>query len=214
MSRLLSHLLMAGFFLAACKSEDLPGEPPAAIAGPDMTFGIGAQDSLSFTLDGSTSHDPDRDSLAFSWKVTTVPEEVDGDLQHADQPVATYLTRQAGAFFFELSVSDGVHAPVRDTVMVKVLGKPPVAVAGEDIEISLGEMVQLDASQSSGPEGQAMGYTWQLMGKPLGSTVKLGPTDEPFYFFKPDKAGTYGIRLVVTDADGLEAIDYITITVK
>ena len=214
MRRVLSHLLMAGFFLAACKPEDLPGEPPVAIAGPDMTFGMGAQDSISFTLDGSASHDPDEDSLAFSWRVTTVPEELNGDLQDADQPVATYLTRQAGTFFFELSVSDGVHPIVHDTVMVKVFGKPPVAVAGEDIEAKLDETVQLDASQSSDPEGQIMGYKWQLMGKPLGSTVKLGSTDEPFYFFKPDKAGTYGIRLQVIDADGLEAIDYITITVK
>ena len=214
MSRLLSHLLIFSFFLAACKPEDLPGEPPVAIAGPDMTFGMMAQDSISFTLDGSTSHDPDEDSLAFSWKVITVPEALDSDLQAADQPVATYLTRQAGTFFFELSVSDGVHPTVHDTVMIKVLGKPPVAVAGEDKEVSLGEMVQLDACQSSDPEGQIMGYHWQLMGKPLGSTVKLGPADEPFYFFKPDKAGTYGIRLQVSDADGLEAIDYITITVK
>lgn len=214
MIRLLSALLISTFFLASCNSDDLPGEPPVADAGPDMNFGLGDQDSVSFDLDGSSSFDPDNDSLTFLWSVTSVPEVVDADLYDAEQPIANFLTRQAGTFIFLLSVSDGVYPTVYDTVTMIVTGKPPTAVAGDDITISLGETVQLDASQSSDPEGQIMVYLWQLMGKPLNSTVKLGATEEPLYTFKPDKAGTYGIRLVVVDADGYEAVDYITITVK
>ncbi len=214
MSRILVHFLIINFFLASCTPKDLPGEPPVAKAGADATYALGAQDAVKFILDGSASHDPDGDSLTFSWTVTSVPEGLDGDFTATNQAVATYLARQAGNFLFELRVSDSIHAPAIDVVEVKVLGKPPVAVAGEDKTVKLGETVQLDASQSADPDGHIVAYIWQLMGKPIGSTVQLGATDLPVFYFQPDKAGIYGIRMKIVDADGFEDIDYTTITVK
>ena len=214
MNYIFPYFLILSFFLASCTSKDLPGEPPVAMAGRDATYPLGTQDSVSFILDGSASRDTDGDTLAFSWTVSTVPQGLNGDFAATNQPLTTYITRQAGTFFFVLGVSDGVHKLVFDTVAVKVLGKPPVAVAGEDKNVKLGETVQLNASQSTDPEGQIVAYVWQLMGKPIGSTVKLGATDLPVFYFQPDKTGIYGIRLKVVDADGWETMDYVTITIK
>lgn len=83
----------------------------------------------------------------------------------------------------------------------------PVADAGPDRTVGVGETVVLDGRASE----RAETYDWSFAGRPAASSALLDPTDEPLSAFVPDAAGTYTVRLTV--GDGLRQ-DSDTLTVE
>jgi hypothetical protein len=80
------------------------------------------------------------------------------------------------------------------------------AVELDDIELSL--PVLLDGSASLDPNpGDKLTYYWQFVSRPSGSAATLSDPACVRPVFVPDLAGTYVIRLAVTDAAGAQAAD-------
>ncbi len=91
----------------------------------------------------------------------------------------------------------------------------PVAVAGDDRVVQVGDTVQLNGSGSFDDRTPAstLAYDWTLVSRPPGSaaTFQDGSTSTPA--FVTDVAGTYSLRLVVTDGQGLvSAPDEVVVT--
>ena len=76
---------------------------------------------------------------------------------------------------------------------------PPVAVAGDDANVSTGSIVTLDGSASYDPEGATITYQWSFIEKPQDSSSALSEADSPQPSFTPDVDGTYVILLTVSD---------------
>ncbi len=77
--------------------------------------------------------------------------------------------------------------------------RPPIAQAGADRTVSVGDTVTLDGSGSSDPDGDALSFRWRLVSVPAGSGIGLEAAESPRPWFTPDTEGEYVVRLVVSD---------------
>lgn len=89
----------------------------------------------------------------------------------------------------------------------------PIAAAGPDQTVHVGDTVTLTGSGSD-PDGELVSYLWTLSSSPAGSTATLSGTTAPTTSFIADVAGTYVLRLVVSDAGGSSAPDLVVVTVQ
>ncbi len=75
----------------------------------------------------------------------------------------------------------------------------PVANAGSDQSVNLGQSVHLDGSASADADGQALSGLWTLLERPAGSQASLANAQGLSTDFIPDLPGTYLAQLVVND---------------
>ena len=85
------------------------------------------------------------------------------------------------------------------TIVRIVANSPPVANAGGDQNVTVGDIVTLDGRNSSDPEGDLITYNWMIKNAPMGSSCALTNPTSVIPSFIPDKAGIYTISLTVND---------------
>ena len=66
--------------------------------------------------------------------------------------------------------------------------KQPVAAAGSDITVKVGETVSLDGSASSDQDGDSLTYTWSISSSPSGSSSTISDSTNSNASFIPDAA--------------------------
>jgi len=194
---------------AAAQAVVTVNAAPRAVAGPDLRVAAGEP----FTLDGRASGDPDGEIARYAWTIT--PAE--GAAEAGAEPVARLDGAEArhalaapGLYRVTLSVDDGTgvgNATDTDALILEV-NAAPIAEAGPDFEVALGELAPLDASASRDPDGRIESYAWDLgNGDLIAGRV-------PTYAFQ--RLGVYRATLTVMDDSGLAnatATDSVTITV-
>ncbi|MDH3628012.1 MAG: PxKF domain-containing protein [Acidobacteriota bacterium] len=87
-------------------------QPPVADAGPDQTLGAtcsGSDRTSPVTLDGSSSYDPDDDSLTYSWEGPTCP---------TTPGVTPSVDLDRGSHTITLMVDDGNGGTATDDVVI------------------------------------------------------------------------------------------------
>ena len=191
---------------ASATDTDAVNRAPAANAGPDQSVNSKA----NVTLDGSSSSDPDGDSLGYSWAQTSGPAVTLSNI-HAVKPT---FTAPAGnhALVFSLIVNDGtLDSLVADTVTITVGDRAPVANAGPDQSVNSNASVTLDGSSSSDPDGDSLSYGWAQTSGPavtLSNIHAVKPT-----FTAPAVAGALTFKLTVSDGS-LTSSDSVGVTVS
>ena len=81
----------------------------------------------------------------------------------------------------------------------------PVANAGMNQTVLVGETVSLDGTGSADPDGDLLSFQWTIQSRPNGSSAAILNADRPNPLFTADKHGNYVIQLVVTDSHGLSS---------
>ncbi|QJR82149.1 hypothetical protein CA267_016020 [Alteromonas pelagimontana] len=89
----------------------------------------------------------------------------------------------------------------------------PVAQAGSDARINVGDSVTLNGESSSDADGDALTYHWKLEMLPEGSSLASPMGEGAQIEFTPDVAGEYVAVLIVNDGTVDSEGDSITITV-
>ena len=169
---------------------------PVAVAGYDVLAHVG--DSVQ--LDGSGSYDPDGHSLTYSWSPGSLPPESLAELAGADQYNPSLVIDRHGTYELRLSVSDGMCQSQSDSVLVTTENRPPIAVVGESLLADVGQIVQLDASQSHDPDNDPIvQYEWTLVSRPSGSAASLSDRFSSAPVFTADMPGAYRLQLMVRD---------------
>lgn len=180
--------------------------PPIADAGPDQSVPIGT----SVVLDGGASSDPDNDPLTYAWSLTTVPPGSAATLSDPTAIVPTFSADLQGTYVVQLIVNDGTADSAPDTVVV--VTSNPIADAGPDQMVSVGEEVTLDGSGSSATGGGALTFDWILEATPQGSNATLSNPNSIAPTFTADVAGDYIAELVVNDGTLNSLPDSVSIT--
>jgi hypothetical protein len=178
--------------------------PPVAVAGPDQTVTLPV---TTVTLDGSGSYDTDGTITGYSWVQLSGNGGV--TLAGASQAQATLTGLTAGAYLFQLTVTDNSGATGVATVTITVDAAtappnvlPPVANAGIDTTIAMpADSVVLNGSHSTDPAGEALTYQWMQMSGPAEAVI--GSSGSAATWVGGLNPGLYVFSLKVTDASGL-----------
>lgn len=185
---------------------------PVADAGPDDEATIGEV----VALDGSGSHDPDGDPLTWSWRFVTRPGSSSATLVDDDRTDPQFVPDIPGRYEIGLVVDDGALESAEDTVEITVTepNGGPVANAGRDQFVLVGDTVFLDGSSSSDPDGDPLQYAWTLVTRPSGSAATLSSSTSAAPRFTADVVGSYEVTLTISDGTESSAPDSVFITAE
>ncbi|UCE45258.1 MAG: PKD domain-containing protein [Methanobacteriota archaeon] len=172
---------------------------PVANAGLDRIVPIGTE----VTLDGSDSSD-NHEVVNYTWTFT---DDVDVTLYGMEVDY-TFLT--PGEHVVTLTVEDAAANSDTDTVLITIEdGVDPVADAGSDITVAIGEEVTFNGSGSSDNSGIIESYSWTF--EYDGQERELLGVSANFTF---EIAGEYVVTLTVEDAAGNYDTDTVTVRVN
>jgi hypothetical protein len=90
----------------------------------------------------------------------------------------------------------------------------PVANAGSDQTLFVGDTITLSGEQSSDADGDTLGYSWNFSTLPDGSVTALSSNTDVTASFIADIAGTYVVSLMVNDTETNSETDNVTIVVS
>jgi hypothetical protein len=183
---------------------------PIADAGPDQAISL---IGTTVQLDGRTSYDPDGDAITYLWTLTQKPEGSTATLSNSSSSMPTFVADKNGPYFATLVVTDS-RGTVSGSSLVTISfsNVKPVADAGGNQAVTLGQTVHLNGSGSSDANGDALAYNWNIVSAPAGSTAVLVGETTKTPSFTTDAAGTFVISLIVND--GFLNSDAGTVTVE
>jgi RHS repeat-associated protein len=100
------------------------------------------------------------------------------------------------------------------TVQLVRGNQPPVAQAGFDQTLAVGELAKLDASDSTDADGDSLSYRWRLQEAPANSFAQLSDSSAIRPDFLIDRFGRYQAELVVSDGFADSAPDLAIIDTR
>ncbi|MCI0438824.1 MAG: carboxypeptidase regulatory-like domain-containing protein [Chloroflexi bacterium] len=183
------------------------GQPPFIVSTPVTTARVGQEYAYDVDAD-----DPDfGDALTFSLDLAPAGMVIDAN---SGLIAWTPTDAQLGANDVTVRVTDaaGLFDTQSFTIEVTAENTPPVANAGDDQEVFVGDIASLNGSASFDPDGDDITPAWTIILRPAGSVATLSDADTFNPFFTPDVAGDYVVQLVVTDSFGASATDTVVVT--
>jgi hypothetical protein len=170
---------------------------PVADAGPDQALLFL---NTVVQLNGTRSYDDEGDPFFYEWAFVQQPPGSLAILNSAATGTPTFVADVYGEYVIRLTVTDifgAVSAP--DTVTVSFANVKPVANAGGNQAVVVGQTVLLDGSGSSDANGDPLTFQWSFVSKPDNSQAALAAPNAAQTTFVPDWPGTYVVSLVVND---------------
>lgn len=113
-----------------------------------------------------------------------------------------------------ITVLDGRHCVLSCTLPACEEPAPntaPIADAGSDQTVEVGDLVTLDGSGSSDADGDTLLFSWTFLATPDGSAAVLSDSGTVAPTFEADQPGDYVIELVVSDGKVDSAPDDVVV---
>ena len=152
------------------------------------------------TCDASASSDPDDSISGYAWDF--------GDGQQGTGVKTTHTYSAAGTYTVTLTVTDedGDTNSATRVVTAKVNQPPTAACTLTPTTGVIPLTVTFDASASSDPDDSISGYAWDFGDGQHETSISGTHTYTT--------AGTYSVKLTVTDSSGLSSSTTVTVTAK
>lgn len=90
----------------------------------------------------------------------------------------------------------------------------PVADAGFDQVVQIGQAVTLDGSASHDPQGAQLAYRWTLLAYPTNSAAELGAREQVVTGFVADTLGSYMFSLEVDNGSRTSLPDVVVVSAR
>ncbi|HKZ63454.1 MAG TPA: PKD domain-containing protein, partial [Thermoplasmata archaeon] len=162
--------------------------PPTALAVATPMIGFIGTPFL-FDATGSTD---DVGVTAYLWDF--------GDTATGTNPLSTHAYTARGTFTVSLTVSDTAGQNDTDTLTIQIENRAPTASAiATTPPIYRGQIVVLDGTGSSDPDGDSLTFSWRQVS---GPEVSLTGANTATASFVPTELGSYGFNLTVDDGFG------------
>lgn len=208
---LICTVVSALFLLAGCVKDTKKPEPPIANAGNSQTIQLPVLVN-PVTLNGSGTT-TNGSIVSYSWSPVSGPNVP--TITSPSSPSSTITGLIAGTYVIKFSVVDNVGLTGIDTVSLVVIpAEAPIANAGNSQIVQL--PVNLDQVTITGTgttkNGSIVGYAWSTVSGPNTPTI-TSPTTASSKI-NGLIAGTYVIKLTVTDNIGLSGIDTLSLVVN
>ena len=178
----------------------ISARPLAQVAPPGQ---IRAGEALA--LQGSAS-DADDAALQYRWRGAQVRL-----LSDSTSASPIFAPAQEGVYRFQFVAIDAdpqESVPVEVTITVGGANQAPLADAGPDQQVVLGQLVTLDGGGSSDPDGGDLTYHWET---PANTSLSNASTARPG--FSPPGPGDYPFVLVVNDSQVDSSPDTVVVHV-
>ncbi|HAS86858.1 MAG TPA: hypothetical protein DCS31_08700, partial [Candidatus Competibacteraceae bacterium] len=187
-----------------------PNQAPSANAGPAQTVRVGT----TVTLDGSSSTDPDGQTLTYAWSFVSRPAGSTAALANPTAVNPTFSIDKPGTYTVQLLVNDGQINSAPATVTISTENSPPVAHAGSAQTTQVGKTLTLDGSASSDVDGDPLTFHWTLSQIPPGGNAQLSEAQAVKPTFTVNQPGTYTLQLIVNDGHIDSAPATVTISTE
>lgn len=165
-------------------------QPPVAkINGPYS--GLAGQ-PIQFSSAGTS--DPENDPLSYYWNFGDGSAiETNANPSHTYTALADYTV--------SLFVNDGQGntSYAFTNAVVSRANRPPVANAGFNQLVYVGQTVHLNGSASYDLDPQPLYFSWDFLQRPTNSTAVISNANISRPYFVVDQPGTYVARLIVND---------------
>ena len=175
---------------------DAENLPPIADAGQNREVISGD----SITLNGGNSRDSDDSIVSYSW----ASEDTSISLSSANTATTTFIApevNESKTYHFELTVTDNDGESSSDTIVITVMPRkesPTANATADKTRVELGQIITLDASNSTNSNEGNLTYQWSVTSSP-GSSALLSDPGNVITTFAPDVVGNYTIELTVSD---------------
>lgn len=187
----------------------------------DAGSSISGLEGVPLCLDGGESYDPNGLPLEFQWSLVSVAAGsalTDADLQTTDAQCC--ITADVpGTAAVRLVVNNGLEDSEPDFAFVGAAStnEGPQAVA-EVLSAASCDFIRLTAENSLDPESDALGYLWEVLVVPSGSSVATGSSafddsNSATPSFYADIAGEYTVQLVVNDGEAFSIPVFLDVAV-
>lgn len=179
----------------------------------------------TLVVDASGSSDSDGDPLTFKWQVVSKPTGSEADIL-PNGSKSYFIPDVKGTYQFAVTVSDGNGGVVSQLVEFVADNTPPKALAIVVVDpqsptpqqisraVTLGSLVDFDASGSTDADLDTLVTSWTITEKPLTSKAVLAVLSGAASRFQPDALGIYKVRASTRDPKGAVSLTDISINVN
>jgi hypothetical protein len=184
---------------------------PLANAGPNRWITL-PLNQINMAAGG---YDVDGFITSYQWNLLSAPALP--AIANTGDPLTQVINLQVGVYTFELVVTDNMGATGKDTMVVNVYpeppasNQPPVANAGQDIDLTLPTNAAVLTGSGSDADGNIVSYQWTKISGPTGYIIN-NPAQAQTSISDLSE-GSYVFELTVTDNVGASATDRITVVV-
>ena len=164
-------------------------------------------------LNGTSSYSADNRPLNYLWTLISKPQNSQSNFTNPYSAQPSFVPDMYGEYRISLIVNNGEKNSETVEMIINIGNLAPIANAGNNQTVLLGDIISLNGNRSYDPEGNDLTYNWNILSAPQGSNALIINQNHPQTTLSANAEGTYLVELIVSDGELTSKSDTVTITI-